>query len=385
MTMPAAPTTLILAEAHTLEPFTVQGQQFLCRAAAFSTCWPGPVELWLPGPALPSEAWRRRAGFAAERLTVRFGPPLRFKALGRDWRAGFVYRAWIRLRLTQLASDKGKALLYFRTLSLADAMLPTLRRQGWRYVFEPHEVFFENARRPERLRKVEVRVYQQAAHLFPITRALDDAIRQKLAPGTPSTPAPLGHNGANFALPDYDPAAPPRFLFIGSLLPWKGLELAFAATAGLNVPFDVVGDAGGLDRYRAYCAERGFNHVVFHGHVAPDQLAGHYHPGTICLLPLSDSEIARSYTSPLKLFEYLAAGRPVVAGDLPSLRELVSDGVEARLAAVGDEAAWRAALTQLLADRQGAARLAAQARARAQSCTWQARAEALAPILNALA
>jgi glycosyltransferase involved in cell wall biosynthesis len=101
-------------------------------------------------------------------------------------------------------------------------------------------------------------------------------------------------------------------------------------------------------------------------------------------LPLSNEEIARSFTSPLKIFEYMAAGRPIVAGDVPSIRELLTDGEHARLAPVGDVPGWRLALEEMLRDRALAARLAANARQLARACTWDERAKPLVDKMRAL-
>jgi glycosyltransferase involved in cell wall biosynthesis len=213
--------------------------------------------------------------------------------------------------------------------------------------------------------------------LFPISRALEARLREVFPQAAPMLTGPLGHTGGHFALPDYDPQAAPSLLYVGSLHKWKGLETAFEASAGLGVPFDVVGDAGGLERCQAYCQEHGFTHVNFHGQVPPEQAGKFYTPGCICLLPLSNEEIARSFTSPLKIFEYMAAGRPIVAGDVPSICELLKDGEHARLAPVGDVAGWRRALEEMLRDRATASRLARNARLLARACTWDERAKPL--------
>jgi glycosyltransferase involved in cell wall biosynthesis len=317
-------------------------------------------------------------------FTCRFGPLPVLSMFGIQVRSKARFRSWIKRNLRDLAKEGGPCLFYFRTLRLANYLGRILRDRGWPYVFEPHEVFFENARKPEGIRRIEQEVYQDAAYLFPITQALSLAIRSKLGITTPMCVAPLGHSGANLALPLYDPEAPPRFLYVGSLHRWKGLTVAFEATAGLDIPFDVVGDAGGLKFHRDYCAQQGFSHVRFYGQVAPDEVRRFYHPGSICLLPLSDTEIARAYTSPLKLFEYLAAGRPVVAGDVPSMREILTHGVHARLVPVGSVPAWRAALVELLRNRSDGLRLAVQGRALAESSTWTRRAQPIVSKLLAL-
>lgn len=369
------PPRLILADQHPLEPFLVRSQEFLCRALSFAEVWPGQTEFWLPKPVLDEPTWRRRAGFGhSTALTVRFGPGVEHRVLGRRCHSKLFHRLWLLRQISSLAAAGERAMFYFRTVRYAHALLPALREAGFPFAFEPHELSFHSARRPERFRLVEAEVYQGAAALFPIGNTLASTIRRAFSSSAPFYVAPLGHNGANLDLSPYDPSVPPRWLYVGSLHRWKGLEIAFEASRDLGVPFDVVGDAGGLERCRQFCAEHGCGHVVFHGMVTPERVASFYRPGTICLLPLSDSEIARSFTSPLKLFEYLAAGRPVLAADLPTVREIVEDAIHARLLPVGDVAAWRSGMEDLLRNRAHAAVMAARGRELARRCTWAARA-----------
>lgn len=78
--------------------------------------------------------------------------------------------------------------------------------------------------------------------------------------------------------------------------------------------------------------------------------------------------------SPLKLFEYWAAGRPVVATDLPSLRELLSDGENAVLVRPGDADSMARGLARVLDDPGLGRRLARRGLEEARLFTWRARA-----------
>jgi glycosyltransferase involved in cell wall biosynthesis len=76
----------------------------------------------------------------------------------------------------------------------------------------------------------------------------------------------------------------------------------------------------------------------------------------------------------MKLFEYMAAGAPIVASDLPALREVLRHGENAWFVAPGDVEALAEGIATLLCDPPLAARLAAQARQDVEAYTWETRA-----------
>ena len=79
--------------------------------------------------------------------------------------------------------------------------------------------------------------------------------------------------------------------------------------------------------------------------------------------------------SPLKLFEYMAARKPILCSDLPVLREIIQHGRNGLLLPVNDHEAWINALQRLLADPTERERLGANARADLLARhTWQRRA-----------
>ncbi|WP_018862242.1 glycosyltransferase family 4 protein [Thioalkalivibrio sp. ALJ3] len=85
-------------------------------------------------------------------------------------------------------------------------------------------------------------------------------------------------------------------------------------------------------------------------------------------------DVAR-WMSPLKLFEYMAMLRPIVAADLPVLREVLRDGENALLAGPGNVEEWVRALELLRDDGELARRLGEQARSDYEARhTWDARA-----------
>ena len=101
----------------------------------------------------------------------------------------------------------------------------------------------------------------------------------------------------------------------------------------------------------------------------------------ICTIPWPWTEFSAYYTSPLKLFEYMAAGVPIVASDLPSMREILRHDENAWLVQPGDPSALAEGITTLLSDRNLAERLAEKARQDVKRYTWEARA---AQIINGI-
>ena len=97
----------------------------------------------------------------------------------------------------------------------------------------------------------------------------------------------------------------------------------------------------------------------------------------VVAVPFLRAGMTERHTSPLKLFEAMAAGRPIVASDLPSSREVLRDGDNALLVPPGDALALSAALRRVLSDRDLARRLARSAWDEAPRYSWDARARAL--------
>ena len=133
-----------------------------------------------------------------------------------------------------------------------------------------------------------------------------------------------------------------------------------------------------LARLRQRATDLGIqDRVTFTGLVEPSLVADHLARAMILVLPNPRSAISTNFTSPLKLFEYMAAGRAIVASDLPSIREVLADGETALLVEPGHPEALAAAIMRLLSDRLLAERLATAACRQASQYTWAVRAERL--------
>jgi glycosyltransferase involved in cell wall biosynthesis len=192
----------------------------------------------------------------------------------------------------------------------------------------------------------------------------------------PTAPVARGHLG----LPER-----PTVVYAGQLYPWKGVETLVRAVVGLPEAqlLIVGGEKELLYRMVALAREILPGRCHFTGNVPPAAVPFHLAAGDAIALPNSGrEEISARFTSPLKLFEAMACRRPLVASDLPSLREVLEHGRNAELVAADDPGALAAGLDAVLGDRAHAARLAAQAAEDVVPYDWAERGRRVARFLR---
>lgn len=113
---------------------------------------------------------------------------------------------------------------------------------------------------------------------------------------------------------------------------------------------------------------------LFPGWVKPSRLADYLRACDALTVPFPPTHHLAYEASPLKLFEYMAAGVPIVASSLPALAEILVDGQNALLAPAGDQAAFAAALGRLAHSPALGDKLGSRAQHEAKSYQWPARA-----------
>ncbi|MFW5856648.1 MAG: glycosyltransferase family 4 protein, partial [Planctomycetota bacterium] len=112
--------------------------------------------------------------------------------------------------------------------------------------------------------------------------------------------------------------------------------------------------------------------VVRPGFVDDEDLPAVYSLADALVFP----SVAEGFGFPV--LEAMACGTPVIASDIPPLREVAGDA--ARLVRPGDLPAWRTALEETLADADALRRLAEAGRRHARQYTWAAHGTALAEL-----
>ncbi len=297
-------------------------------------------------------------------------------------------------------------LVYTRDLGLAAllARLPASRRP--RLVYESHGIapvvsaampallghahLAPSADKLRRLERREARVWKHADAYVTITGALAGDLTTRFGPRDALFVVPDGTTLPSTVSDEAQPDAHGRLVaaYAGHLYPWKGVDIFLRALARVpRLTGLIVGGHPGepdLARVNALVHELHLeDRVRITGLLAPAAVAGALSAAAMCVLPNTSSAISERYTSPLKLFEYLAQGRAIVASDLPALREVLTHEVTALLVPAGDPDALAAALARLADDEGLRRRLGAAARALAPEYTWDRRAERLEAAFHA--
>ncbi len=161
----------------------------------------------------------------------------------------------------------------------------------------------------------------------------------------------------------------PVVTFVGTLKPWHGVDVLVDAAAAARVPWRlrVIGDGPQREALEAQAAALGVD-IDFRGAVAPESMPEHLAGSAIGVAPYpATTAAADQYFSPLKIYEYLAAGLPVVASRVGQVPDIVRDGATGLLVAPSEPAALAAALDALAADPALRARLGTAARREAET------------------
>lgn len=137
-------------------------------------------------------------------------------------------------------------------------------------------------------------------------------------------PMDSGRARAQLGWPDV-----PSVVFVGNLVPWQGVDVLISATVEIarrvpRVRVIIIGDGpmrAELERYAARL--RVDSHVRFTGAVPYEDVPIRIAAATVCTAPFTRERNEAIGLSPLKLYEYMAAARPVVASDVPGVGDVL--------------------------------------------------------------
>lgn len=168
------------------------------------------------------------------------------------------------------------------------------------------------------------------------------------------------------------------FLYTGHLFAWKGADTLFDVHRFLNgkeMIYFVGGTDNDIGRFRTKSEKLKVKNVVFVGHRPHEEMPLWLRAADVLILPYSAQfDITKYEASPLKLFEYMASGRPTVVADLPSVREIVNEELVWFFKPDSPDSLMEA-LNRVLSSQEQAEKKARRAREEANLYTWEKRAD----------
>lgn len=211
----------------------------------------------------------------------------------------------------------------------------------------------------------------RGVHFICITNSIAQEIRAELEGYKRIHIAPDGHGFPVIAESDVGPTPrmPMRVGYFGSLTRQKGLAI-------LQELIDVANDFEFYVFSKEVSALRRSPALKAYEYLKPQDVFDKMLEMDVFLLtvePQGESDRISGYTSPLKLYEYLAAGRPIVASDLAVLRE--DAGGDVVLFCKNTADGFIRALYKVSSDRDDARRMAVRGLSLAKERTWTLRAK----------
>ena len=334
------------------------------------------VKLWLPGQ-MPDVTW--------DELAQRYGIQHRFPI------------QWIRTRPQLRRYDYGlKAAwrarrwrpdLYYSWSYQAAAVTSML---GWSTALEVHDR--QTGRFGPRLFRTFVKG-RGAVRVLPTTRALLRWLERHYDVNLDPPLGVVSPNGVDLErfkdLPSPETARnalglPQRFtaVYTGHLYQGRGIEMILElAKRNRSSSFVIAGgDPPAVSTWRDKTTAAGLDNVQFLGFIPNQDLPQVQAAADLFLMPhelrvidSSGSDIA-PFTNPMKAYEYMAVGKPILASDLPIIGELLNDEL-AILVEPENIDAWDQAFKRVQQDDSLRNRLGDAAREHVQQFTWQARSE----------
>jgi glycosyltransferase involved in cell wall biosynthesis len=301
------------------------------------------------------------------------------------------YNVPARLRLRRACKSFAPDVIYERYNLYLTAGIACARRLGLPLLLEVNaplsreRASFGGLGFPRLAKRLERRIWRSADFVLPVTGVLAGEIVADGVSPERIVLIPNAIDPAKFA-PEENSETAKRKLnmsgklvlgFTGFVRDWHGMDSILRLLARADVPANlhllIVGDGPAIPDLMAQSRELGIaDRVTFAGLIGREELPLFVSAFDIALLPK-----CVAYCSPLKLFEYMASGKAIVAPDQANIREIVASGESALLFDRDSPDDMSSAVLRLANDVEFRARLgcAAQALVGSRGYTWRRNAE----------
>ncbi|MEI6296927.1 MAG: glycosyltransferase family 4 protein [bacterium] len=173
-------------------------------------------------------------------------------------------------------------------------------------------------------------------------------------------------------------------LYTGHLYGWKGVNtLAESAKSfdEMNLFVFVGGTEGDVNSFKQKYSDT--KNILVLGQKPHSDIPLYLSSADVLVLPNSGKEdISRLYTSPMKLFEYMASGRPIIASNLPSIREILNED-NAVFFESDNPGDLSRSIKKVLGDKELGDRISKQSLLDVKKYTWENRAKNIINFINA--
>jgi glycosyltransferase involved in cell wall biosynthesis len=170
----------------------------------------------------------------------------------------------------------------------------------------------------------------------------------------------------------------------------RGIDLLIEASLRLkDVLFIVVGGMSrDIERYREMARVKDARNFVLTGFIPHVMVPAYLFAADVLVMPYTSrmtdvtGRVVAGFTSPIKMFEYMASGRPIVATKLPPIEEVLEDGENAILVEPDNLTVLISGIQKALGEPELCDKLASRAASQVKSYTWKERALTLLDGVN---
>jgi glycosyltransferase involved in cell wall biosynthesis len=354
------------------------------------------VEVQLVAPVVASRPAARagsgNAGGWVKRLRRRL-PPALYELAELAFNLPETFRLWLTVRRHRpdLIYERSNLYLLSGSIVARLARKPLISEVNAPYCRERYK--HDGLALPALARWTECFAWRSADAVVTVTQVMADLVVEGGAPRERLHVMPNGIDPRLFSRHAIDTGAKARLGlaektvlgFTGYVREWNGLEAVIRFLAGAHSEalfLLIVGDGPARPQLEHLARELGVqDRLRFTGVVQREVV-----PGFVSAFDIALQPAANPYASPLKLFEYMALGRAIVAPDQPNIREVLQDGRNAALFAPDEPGSFVRAIARICSDSELRDRIAtgAQQTVEQRQLTWQRNAARVIGLAEAL-
>lgn len=303
---------------------------------------------------------------------------------GRSFSWHGIFNFFCLLKILALKKKGMADVIYLREFKLAHFLLKFREIIGLPFVIEVHDMkikkFYDSC--PERDRDEE-EVFRKVDAIIVLLTSFGSILKDVYDIHTPVIKVTLAAEKMPLACIEKKDVNK-TIGYIGQLYPMQGVDvlveaLRYLPAGRLSI---IGGNEKDLSRLRTLASRLKVDkRIEFHGFVNPHRVAEIAKDVDVMVICALDKG-KRRYAAHTKLYEYMAMGKPIVAFDLPSVREEVTDGKDILLAKPDDPKSLAEKIGYVLGNPDFARQLAGNAHRSADEFTWEKRASRLSEVFT---